>query len=450
VQSGDAKIDLFFVEQVLLSGIAQSPGFVSSRRRRRFGFALTLLSLIAIAWLTLRPAHASLTPLDSHLCLICGELAGVDILLNIALFVPLGVGLSLTGLSPWKTVLTCFAISLSIEISQAFFIPGRDATLSDVLTNTAGGALGVWLTRTAPVWLAPSRKNAMWLSAMWAATWLLVQIASSYVFAPSLPTTQYYGQLARELGGMAGFPGEVRSARIGTMPIPNDEFTDSRSMRELLLNGAPIVGVVHLTEPTRYFAPIIRVADEKQREITSISENGDQLAFSVRTGASNLRLRQPGVALSAVFVAPLTPPDSAAQTMVITARFSDATMHIDAQSPSTHRELNVSPRAALAWTAMVPFQWYIENTTFEHLATFLWASILLVPLGYWAAGVAHQSKRRPTLTLIVVVAAILAAGMILVPGAFHLSAATVLDWIAALFGLGVGAALTLLHPAESA
>src|ERR1700681_448447 len=137
-----------------------------SRHTRRFGFAIVVLSLGAIAWLTLRPAHASSSPIDSHLCLVCGPYGGVDILLNTLLFVPLGVGLRFRGLSPRKAVLTCFALSLSIETAQAFIVTGRDATLSDILTNTSGGAIGYWSARTAPMWLAPSRKSAAWPAAM--------------------------------------------------------------------------------------------------------------------------------------------------------------------------------------------------------------------------------------------------------------------------------------------
>src|SRR3954469_3966998 len=96
-----------------------------SHDTRRFGFALVILSLAGIAWLTLRPAHAESSLIDSHLCLVCGPLAGVDILLNTLLFVPLGVGLNLSGLSFRKAVLICFALSLSIEAAQAFIVRGR-------------------------------------------------------------------------------------------------------------------------------------------------------------------------------------------------------------------------------------------------------------------------------------------------------------------------------------
>ena len=407
-----------------------------SPHTRRFGFALVALSLAAIAWLTLRPAHASSSAaIASHLCVVCGPLGGVDVLLNTLLFVPLGVGLNLSGLSAWKAVLVSFAISLSIEAAQAFIAIGRAATLSDVLTNTLGGAIGFWSVGT----LAPARKRAAWLSASWGAIWLLIQIVSSYSLAPSLSPSQYYGQIAQPGGRM--FHGQVDSARIGTIPIPNGAFADSRAIRGLLLNGSPIVAVVRFTEPTPYFASIIRLADDRQRGIASIGEQGDQLVFSIRTGASNLRLREPAFGMPGVFAgAPRT--DSAAQTLVIGARFNDGTVQLVAETRSGHRELNLSPRAAQAWTVVLPFHGQLESGGTERLATFLWTSVLLIPLGYWSATLARGLERVAALSLMAVFAALLAAGLILVPATFGLRGATPLDWIAALFGVGMGTALT--------
>ncbi|MGZ3333513.1 MAG: VanZ family protein [Gemmatimonadaceae bacterium] len=414
---------------------------------RRFGLALVVVSLAAIAWLTVRPAHASSSPIESHLCVVCGPYGGVDILLNTLLFVPLGVGLSLSGLGPWKAVLICFALSLSIETAQAFIVRGRDATLSDILTNSAGGTIGFWSARTAPTWLAPSRKRAAWLAATWGAIWMLIQIVSSYVFVPSLPPSQYYGQLAQR-GARAMFHGQVDSARIGTIPIPNGAIADSRSIRQLLLNGARIVGFVRVAEPTPNFASIIRVADDKQREITSISEQGDQMVFSIRTGASNLRLREPAFAMPAVFAGARPPADSAAETLMISARFNDGTVQLVAQTPSAHRELNFSPRAAQAWAVVVPFHGHLESGGVERIATFLWTSVLLIPFGYWAATLVRQLERVAAFSLMAILAALLAAGLILVPTAFALRGATPLDSIAAVSGVGIGAALTLLFNGE--
>jgi glycopeptide antibiotics resistance protein len=405
---------------------------------RSAGLALVVLSLAAIAWLTLRPAHAS-SSVNSHLCLVCGPLAGVDILLNVLLFVPLGVGLRLSGLSPWKAVLICFALSLSIETAQALVVRGRDSTFSDILTNTSGGAIGFW----APTWLAPSQKRAGWLVAIWCAVWLSIQILSSYSFAPSLSASQYSGQIARR-GTRAMFHGQVDSARIGTIPIPDGAFADSRSIRQQLLNGTPIVATVRLDEPTPNFASIIRIADDKQRGITSLAEQGDRLVFSIRTGAANLRLREPAFGLPGVFGGGRLRTDSTPETLVISARLTDGTVRLAAQTGSRHRELHVSPRAAQAWTVLVPFHGHLESDGMERAATFLWTSVLLIPLGYWTATLARQSERTTAFSLVAALAALLGAGLIFVPAAFALRGATRLDWIAAVSGVGMGAALTLV------
>ena len=418
--------------------------FPPSSQTRRFGFALVVSSLAAIAWLTLRPAHAASSPIESHLCVVCGPLAGVDILLNTLLFVPLGVGLRLSGLSLWKAVLICFALSLSIETAQALVVRGRASTLSDILTNTVGGAIGFFSARAAPTSLAPSRKGAASLTAIWGAIWLSIQIVSSYSVSPRLSPSQYHGEIAHYRGGRAGFHGKVDSARIGAIPIPDGAFADSRLIRQLLLNGAPLVAVVRLAEPTPYFAPLVRVADDRQREIASIAEQGDQLVFSIRTGASSLRLRQPAFGMPGVFGGARPPADSAAETLVLSAWFYDGTVELVAQAPSAHRELKLSPRAALAWTVLVPFHGQLEGGGMERIATFLWTSVLLIPLGYWAATLARQLERVAAVSLTGLVAALLAAGLLLVPAAFALRGATPLDGIAALSGVGIGAALTLL------
>jgi VanZ family protein len=414
-----------------------------SPHTRRFGFALIVLSLAAIAWLTLRPAHAT-SSTAWHLCVVCGPLAGVDILLNTLLFVPLGIALCLTGLSLRKAVLICLVVSLSIEIAQVFVVRGRDSTLSDLLTNTSGGAIGFLSARTAPAWLAPSHKGAASLTAMWGAIWLLIQIVSSYSFSPSLPLSQYFGQSAHQFGARSMFHGQVTSARIGTIPIPNGPFADSRSIRQLLLNGTPIIAVVRLAEPTPYFASIIRVADDRQQGIASIAEQGDQLVFSIRTGASNLRLREPAYGLPGMFAAARPTSDSATETFVISAGFDDGAVQIVAQTRSAHRQLNLSPRAAQAWSLVLPFHGHLESGGLERVATLLWTSVLLLPLGYWATTLARQLERVAAFWLVGVLAALLAAGLILVPGSFGLRGATPLDWIAAVTGVAIGAALILV------
>lgn len=79
-----------------------------------------------------------------------------NILINIGGFVPLGFFvLACFGPEPGArraallTIAFCGAVSLTIEILQGF-LPTRDSGLTDVITNTLGGALGVMLYSLTP------------------------------------------------------------------------------------------------------------------------------------------------------------------------------------------------------------------------------------------------------------------------------------------------------------
>ena len=67
---------------------------------------------------------------------------------NIALFVPLGVLLPLAWrrLPAWVVVAVGCAASVMIELVQ-LTMPSRYSTISDVVANTLGTVVGVWLVR---------------------------------------------------------------------------------------------------------------------------------------------------------------------------------------------------------------------------------------------------------------------------------------------------------------
>lgn len=77
---------------------------------------------------------------------------------NVLLFIPAGLllGHLLPRTSRWLVWLICVAVSLGVEAVQ-LPLPGRDATPIDVVTNSAGAAIGVLLRAVLPSRHEPGR-----------------------------------------------------------------------------------------------------------------------------------------------------------------------------------------------------------------------------------------------------------------------------------------------------
>jgi hypothetical protein len=410
---------------------------------RRAGLVITIASLIAIGFATLMPELQAAT--ESHFCLVCGPLGGVSAILNVFLFVPLGIGLYLAGFPVKHALLGMLVLSVLIEAAQLLVIPGRNATIGDVITNTIGGALGFAVGRYAFTLLRPSPRGGLALTLGWSAVWLLTQTLSAFGFSPAIPTSEYYGEIAPTLGHHEPFRGQVVRASIGDVVVPDTRFPDSRSVRELLLGGAIVTTTFVPAGPTGGIAPIVRLADDSRREILLLAQNGSDLVFGVRTGAAVLRLRPPVFAAPDFVPALLRPENgSTAEEITVGARYAARGVSISANGRTGH-DLRIPITASLGWTMLLPFQWFIEGTRFELVATWVWIACLLFPIGYWGGGVVRLPRVHNPARIWVAGAAgaivLLSLGLIVLPEAFAMTAAPVSDWLAALTGMLVGIAL---------
>lgn len=76
---------------------------------------------------------------------------------NVVLFMPLGwLAVALTHARWWQVTLVGFLLSSGIEVGQEVLRPDRFATVSDVVANTAGTALGA----VAATWLLHRHERA--------------------------------------------------------------------------------------------------------------------------------------------------------------------------------------------------------------------------------------------------------------------------------------------------
>ena len=411
---------------------------------RRAGWVITILSLTAIAFATLLPEP--FPAIGSHMCLVCGVFGGVNAILNVLLFVPLGLGLALSGFSGKRALLIVCALSTMVEAAQLFVIPGRYATIGDILTNTAGGALGFAAAQRARTWLLPAVPVARNLLIGWCAIWLTVQALSSFAFTPSAPDSRYYGQIARELGHFAVFDGQVLSARIGDIAITDTRLRDNDSVGRRLLSGATVAVTVVPAGLTSDIAPIVRVADAERREIVLLAQDERALLFGVRTGAAILRLRPPLFGMPGVFAdRAATSGSPANDTVSLGGRYHAGVAQLTALAGGARQDRRVPISSALGWTLLLPFQWFIEDTRTERIVSWIWMAGLIVPIGYWGARVWRFSdlSASPTLAVLCFLggAAILIGGLFFVPRTLGLSAAPVRDWLASASGIIGGVAL---------
>lgn len=95
-----------------------------------------------------------------------------DALMNVAVFVPLGILIPLVLTRPtwWKVISITVAASVTIEIAQlavqGLFRGGHIADVSDLICNTAGGVLGygILIAVTAIPWAARLIDRFRWAS----------------------------------------------------------------------------------------------------------------------------------------------------------------------------------------------------------------------------------------------------------------------------------------------
>ena len=404
---------------------------------------LVVASVAAIMAATLVPQVGQ--PETTPLCIICGSLGGVDAVLNFLLFFPLGVGLGLVGLRPFTALIAILLLSTGIELAQFFLISGRDASIGDVLTNVVGGAAGFFIALTSGVWRRPPRSTALRLAMFWGALWLALQVASAYSFSPALPSSNYYGQIARVFEHMATFGGEVLSATIDTVSVPNFGFAKTEQLRAALRNGAPVGAIVIPAGPTRGIAPIVRIADERQREIVQLGQDHSDLVFTHRTGAAVLRLRQPIFVMREVFPAI---GDGArirySDTLDIRARYGRSVVEMWADSGDVARQHEIAVYPALGWILFFPSRWYVEGTSAELAVSLVWLAGWLIPLGYWLFFVVRSRQGRPPgerTPAFYALAILLALGLVGAPFAFGMSPASLAECVAVAVGLLVGAFL---------
>lgn len=372
------------------------------------------------------------TPLT---CLVCGETGTVDVLLNFALFAPLGLLVRLAGWSAGASIACGILTSLAVETAQLLVVPGRDPSLSDLLTNTAGTLLGLALARKGGVLLAPAPREASRLIVAGAVLPAAVLAGTAWVLQPAPPLTIWFGQHAPGLGMYEQFPGRVLEAAVGDVRMPVGPLPQSRALAARFRRAGPSLSAVFVAgEATPGLAPIVSVFDDRQKKVILLGQGGRQIYFESRMVAENLRFRPLSFELPAADL--LAPGDTVAASG---RQLRGAIEMIVSSSRGTDRaDYRLSP--GLGWVLVAPVALPVTRAS-RWLGT-LWVALLWIPFGHWArAALGDHSSTKSAGRVAALGLGAAAVGLFVGPIAAGLFPAPVLEWTGAVAGSGAGWAL---------
>lgn len=382
---------------------------------RPLRFALGL-SVGAILYATLQPADVA-ERMIPWWCVACGDRGKADFILNVILFLPFGGAIGLTG-ARWRTALWsgCF-LSTFIELTQAF-VPGRDTTLGDVISNTSGAVLGFFI---AGVILAAARRTGSPAlpTALTTALALAIVAGTGVALHPAYPHSIYYGQWTADLGGgLEWYRGHVLDATLGTMALPSRQLDDQAQVQALLARGAPLLVTALAGPPPNRMAPLFSIYDEQEREILLIAPRRHDLVIRYWTRSLTWGLDRPYLTLAGA-LAGVHPGD---------------TLHLHLWREGGRSCVAVNGRqdcglgftAGAGWSVLI----YPESfgTWLRALLDATWVWGILLPAGFFATS-------RPTLAG---ASAAVLLGLALLPGAVGLHATPVWEWAGAAAGIATG------------
>jgi hypothetical protein len=363
-----------------------------SYQRARLTFLVA--SAATIGFFTLGPVGPSHAWFQGSCC----ELT--DVVLNVLLFLPLGMSLGVIGTRPLLATGIGALASAAIEITQ-LWIPGRQSSIHDVVTNTLGTLLGAVIVAG---W---ADRKRWWRIAgpAFAAMILLACLAGGFLVRPAAPRPGgWWGQWAHEFGGTVQFGGRVLGFTLQGMAIPDGRLAEGSRLNALLADTDTIrlsASVVSGTPVADRAQLVGIVADGPGGEYLGLWQEGRALLAFVRLRLTDASLRTAWLRLEPAL------PETSGDTVVLTAISTARRVSLSSDYAGSHAEGSFNLSAAFFWASLLPFE--LETPT--HLS--VWP---LVPMTLAFVGLGLGVRNG--VALLVAAAVALFAGPLMAGTAF--------------------------------
>ena len=355
-----------------------------------------------------------------------GDLA--DALLNIGLFVPLGIALGIARVGRGRAIVIALATTVTVELLQGLVIPGRQASVGDVVMNVLGGWLGHAIARGTVAAVRADARQARRLAMDYAAAWLLATLVTAALLRPAIPVAggAYRGRCGE--GDLpACFPGQL--ARPAALREPGRREVAIVEGARLPVGREPTL-VVEIVDGGIAYQPgrIAGLSTTPGGALLMLEQRSDWLLFLARTQGANWGLRSPAVVLRGVLGHP-------GRHVVATAGVSGTARWLE--TGGRRAELRLS--AAEGWRLFFP--WSALKDDIIRTVGALFHAICLIPLAFWLARRSGRERGRAVLagvvpTMVGAAVAFIGGGLLL-----GLAPTRATDWLGALAGAVVGALL---------
>jgi hypothetical protein len=343
-------------------------GMLARNRTLLVGNIVTLIATAAIGVATLTPATTSAIE-PRWACVVCGTTGVADVLVNLLLYVPYGVGLTMLGMRPTRALALVLATTFAVELLQYRVLVGRDGTLSDVLTNTLGGTSGIVVARHWRSLALPTPRSSALLAAGWAVVWAGVLAISAYALAPTADTAGAVVWWKPVMPPFQQFQGALDAVVVDGRSTVNREILPPPSPSESVS-----VAIRVAAEPTRVAsAPIVWIGHGDSEDVVLLRARHDLVArFKVRGSA--WRLVSPTFLLPGAF--------GSREPRQVRATMAGHVLTLTAAAPNASQARSITLGPTLGWALLVPS--FVRVGPRYHWYSLAWMTVFLFPLGYWA------------------------------------------------------------------
>ncbi len=398
--------------------------------KRRLGAAFATVGLLAILVLTLypNPRQARVADQTPLLCLVCGESGGADVVLNLLLFMPLGAGLGLLGWSWRKVVAVCALLSLGVETLQFAAHTGRDASLSDLLSNTTSGALGAMLARRMDRLLSPGPLLAQRLSLAAAAAWLGILVFTAVSMLPWAPAGRLRNYCTASYPTAEIFSGTARTMTLNGVALSCDQDLPRGGIRREIRRGEIALQTVAAAEDPTLDRRVIHLVRTPGMTLLVLAQQGRTAVFHAPTMAEAFGLFSPAVRLPRAF------PPRRGGLVELAAGTEGRRLRLSAAHDGGRREVELALSPSYGWTLL--FAIPIGPGALLRIVAAIWLGGLILPAGYWAGRATRPAAPIGALCAVVI------AGLGLVPALTGFDRVRWSEWLGAGGGVAVGWALS--------